>query len=308
MKKILITGCNGFVGKHTVRFFSQKPSCKVYATDIVGDAPENTVFLGGALTPELLAGFGTDFDAVIHCAGTGTVGKAAADPQESYKNTVGTTEYILDFIRHSPDTMLIYLSSAAVYGNEYQSLVPEDAPLSPMSNYGRDKVYVEELLEKYHRAYGCKVNIVRFFSIYGEELRKQLLWDFSNRLHQAMQKNAGSVPCFGTGDEARDFIHVADGVRLFELLIERDEDWQVVNAGTGVVTTVREILEKICSEFGFTGSLDFNGEVRPGDPAILAADTSRQSSIGFKPQIDVAAGVREYVSWFKEEIRKGNVL
>ena len=160
------------------------------------------------------------------------------------------------------------------------------------------KVEVEKLCEEYSEIFGLKINIIRFFSIYGEGLKKQLLWDFSNRVMKDL--GAKKIPCFGKGTEKRDFIHIQDAIKLIELLIEKDNKLDTINCASGVETSVVEILKLISNELNFTGNLVFDNIAKEGDPKILVANIDKALSIGFSPKIKVEDGIKEYIKWFRK--------
>src|SRR5205085_11925901 len=104
-------------------------------------------------------------------------------------------------------------------------------------------------------------------------LRKQLLWDLCTRLSKAPRE----LLLAGTGTEARDFLHVEDAARL---LADRglradgqDAPGAIVNGGTGVATSVREIAERTVAAWGTPTPVRFTARSRPGDPASLVADS-----------------------------------
>jgi len=295
-KKILITGINGFIGSNCVDFFTQKGH-KIFGIDISGENSQN--FILGEVNLENLKSFNQKFDVIIHLAGSGTVGLAAKNPELEYLKTVGSTEYILEYMRlYNKEAKLIYPSSAAVYGDAYESAIEEENQLNPISIYGRHKIEVEKISEEYHRKFDLNINIIRFFSIYGEGLTKQLLWDFSNRVRQNF--NAEILPCFGTGEEKRDFVHIQDAISLIELLINAEEKFVILNCGSGNTTKVSEVLNLIVKELDYKGKLIYDNLGKEGDPKSLVANIEKARLIQFNPKINVEDGIKKYVRWFKK--------
>ena len=84
--------------------------------------------------------------------------------------------------QYSYNTKLIYPSSAAVYGFSNNLPLKEYSDLNPISPYGYHKKIVEELCRMYVEQYAVKVVVLRLFSVYGKELKKQLLWDACKKL------------------------------------------------------------------------------------------------------------------------------
>lgn len=154
----------------------------------------------------------------------------------------------------------------------------------------------EELFNSYSRSFGVRSSVVRLFSIYGPELRKQLLWDLCIRL----QAGAADLILGGTGNEQRDFLHVRDAARFLHAASARSaESCPAFNAGTGIATTVRDIAHHVCSVWGHHGPV-FSGVVRAGDPAFLVADAAGARSLDLGgPLVTWQDGVAEYVQWFR---------
>lgn len=296
MKKILITGKNGFIGSNCAEYFAKK-GYEIFGIDMLGESSSN--FVQGEVNLENIKFFNQKFDAIIHLAGSGTVGIAAKSPDLEHLKTVGSTEHILEYIRlYNQNAKLIYSSSAAVYGDMYDSAISEDAELNPISVYGKHKVEVEKLCKEYNEKFGLNINIIRFFSIYGEGLKKQLLWDFSNRVCHNF--NLKILPCFGTGEETRDFIHIQDALDLIDLLINTEEKFIILNCGSGKSIKVCELLNLVVKELNYKGELIYDNISKEGDPKSLIANIERAKLIGFKAKVDINDGIKKYVGWFKK--------
>ena len=136
---------------------------------------------------------------------------------------------------------------------------------------------------------------MRFFSIYGAGLKKQLLWDTCNRFSQVGKK----AVFFGKGSETRDWIHVEDAAELLFMLSQVDQGMQIINGGSGKARTVREVIEFVATLFGAERMVEFNQVCREGDPQYYWADISEALAIGWKPTISFDEGVRIYVDWHK---------
>lgn len=294
-KKILITGINGFIGSNCAKYFSDK-GAEVFGIDLLGD--KTLSFIKGEVNLDNLKSFNQKFDVIIHLAGSGTVGLAQQNPKLDHQKTVGSTENLLEYMKDfNREAKLIYSSSAAVYGDSYEAPIKETDALNPISVYGKHKVDVEEMCKEHHQKFGLNINVIRFFSIYGEGLKKQLLWDFCNRTINNL--NAENLPCFGTGEEKRDFIHINDAIELIELLIQNGESFELINGGTNLQTSVLQVLNSICRELNFTGRLVFDNIIKEGDPKVLVANIDNALSIGFNPKTTIEEGLKKYVEWFK---------
>jgi UDP-glucose 4-epimerase len=237
---------------------------------------------------------------VFHLAGGSSVGPSIRIPEEDFQRTVVSTSALLDWLRlNAPDSKVVLSSSAAVYGAMHNGPIAESAETIPFSPYGFHKRMAELLFESYYRNFGLNCSFVRLFSVYGSELRKQLLWDVCQRL----SRGTDSIVMHGSGEECRDWFHVEDCVRLLGKVgfAQEKSSSIVLNGGTGVSVRVKEIVEHVMNEWGGIRGLHFNGVVPLGDPRSLVADTQLARSIGFEPSVPWQDGIREYVSWFKDQ-------
>lgn len=233
---------------------------------------------------------------VFHAAGGGSVGASLADPEADAARTIGSLAETMAFIGDdAPHARLVYPSSAAVYGASQPGPIPEDAPLEPISPYGTHKREAEALIVEAARAFGLDAVILRFFSVYGPGLRKQLPWELAGRLWAEPAR----VELSGDGEEVRDFLHVDDAVRLVGLAaaLPRTPSPRVINGGSGRPTTVRELAQGLRAALGSPSRIAFSGEARPGDPRSLLADPGRARALGFAPRIDLGQGLRGFAGW-----------
>lgn len=206
---------------------------------------------------------------------------------------------ILESIRtYSPNSHLILISSAAVYGYQDINLLSEDLVLNPCSIYGFNKAIAEQLTMNYVNFYKLKASIIRPFSVYGPGLRKQVIFDLITKF---TKKSSDPIEIKGTGIETRDFIHVNDIVSGIEKII-RASHYGIINLGTGNGTTLVELASMIGYLVNQNVDFKFLGVVNDLDPPRLIADTAKALEIGITPSIDIASGLDEAVRRSKDRI------
>jgi len=303
MAAVLVTGAQGFIGRHLVGALAAD-GMRVAGLGR-GEAPSASggnglsVWISGDVTVDnlaLAARQAGPFDVVYHLAGGSSVGRSLTHSFDDFANTVDATARLLDWLcSEMSGAALVVASSAAVYGSAAPGPIGEQAPLLPQSPYGVHKVMMEQLVAS--RAALCNLPsaIVRLFSVYGPQLRKQLLWDLCSRWEAG-----SSVMLGGTGAELRDWLHVHDAVRLLRLAAgAASKSAPVINGGTGRGTSVSTIAATARAAWGDDRLTGFSGVARSGDPPSLIANVGRAQALGFEPRIDVSAGVAEYVHWFR---------
>lgn len=295
-----ITGAGGFIGRYVAKAYSEKGYYVVGTGHGVWDEPYSKWGIDewhcGDVTDEFLRTFCKFPDIIIHCAGGSAVGASVLEPGVDFAKTVGSISHVLEFIRkYSPETRLVYLSSAAVYGLSDVFPLNIQSRLNPISPYGTHKKIAEELCTMYGKQYGVKSVIMRLFSVYGNGLRKQLLWDACKKIV------SGNNSFFGTGDETRDWIHVADVARyLAEAQSYASSECPVYNLASGKRVRIVDVLNMVFAAMGASTGPVFGGQKDVGNPMHYWADVSGIDSWKTKPRVGLEDGIKSYAKWYKK--------
>ncbi len=297
---ILIFGARGFIGSNLCTHFINA-GCSVFGTDVFENSPnlKYQYLKVSRLNAQWEDIFKTtNFDVCINAAGSGNVANSIEHPAIDFEANTLDVLRILDALRkYQPFCKYLHISSAAVYGNPAQLPVNESASLNPISPYGYHKLMSEILCKEYHHLFEIPITIIRPFSIFGNGLRKQLLWDICTNL-----KQNDSITLFGTGRETRDFIHISDFTSFIEIILEKSNfDAEIFNAATGSQTSIREIAEIVERSYGNTKKISFNSKSKKGDPQHWEADITAVRKLGFEPQALLETSISEYVNWFNQE-------
>lgn len=296
-----VTGAQGFLGRSTARFLEASgfEVVRIARKPWPEGAPERseTVRLDGMGLEQVLARHGPP-GLILHCAGNGSVGQSFADPVADRESAVSTTAALVALVkRHGLSATLIFPSSAAVYGERGPAPLAETLDARPLAPYGRHKLEAEDLL----RSAAIDAVVIRFFSLYGNGLRKQLFWDLARRILAAQREEA--IPMLGTGDETRDFMHVEDAARLaLHVFHQRKRHFRLVNGASGRATSIRRAATLLRDALGRENPLCFTGEPAQGAPTHLAADVTRLRELGFRSQTALEDGIARYASWVAREI------
>lgn len=301
VKRVLITGAHGFLGRYVARIYGQAGFYVIglgHGSWSASEAKEWGVdeWYHADVDMDSLQSYASHVSIIAHCAGSGSVGFSLSNPMKDFERTVWTTHYVLEYIRtRSPQTRLLYPSSAAIYGNQETLPLTTDMTPNPISPYGVHKSIVEELCVMYAKQYGVHVAVLRLFSVYGNGLKKQLLWDACSKLAQ------GDNTFWGTGEETRDWVHVSDVAQAFLIAGEKASPrCPVVNVGTGHAVQVKDVLDILFEAYGAQGHPAFGGEVNAGNPNHYVADVAAMNGWGWHPSVDLTQGIRAYVRWYRE--------
>lgn len=295
----MVTGAAGFIGAEVVRTLRSRGA---HVTGIghgawTEDLGPEAVFIPADVTLEALKSSVPPPHAIVHCAGSSSVGASFHDPIGDFSKSVLTCHAVLDYMREcAPHAKLVLCSSAAVYGSGHRVPIPENAATRPVSPYGLHKDICERLVRFHAGTWALEAVIVRMFSVYGEGLRKQLLWDACRKLIRGERSFSGG------GDEVRDWIHVADVAEILcDSVAHASREVPVCNAATGRGRKVCDALLDLCRALGTAEQLEFDGISRPGDPAYLVGATDRTESWGWAPKTTMSEGLVRYVRWFSSQ-------
>ena len=238
-------------------------------------------------------------DICVHCAGRASVPLSVIQPAEDFKASVAGTFNLLEALRlNAPECHLIYLSSAAVYGNPKELPVREEASCKPISPYGFHKLICENLCKEFYEIYGLKTTIARIFSAYGPGLRRQVVWDVCNKI-----LTQPSLNLQGTGKESRDFIHVRDVARAIYHISETSSSiGAIFNLGSGNETTIQDLVNLILKHLEKDKLIQFDNKVPVGSPVNWRADISKLNQIRFFAEVTLSQGVSVYSKWCQAEV------
>lgn len=319
---ILITGGAGYIGSHTAKEMT-KQGYSVVVLDSLEKGHEQALANCDFEKCDLrdLEAVKSVFakrkvDGVIHFAAYASVPDSVIDPAKYYENNIIGGLNLLKAMREADVTRIVFSSSAAVYGEPKSSPILENSDKQPTNPYGWTKLQFEQILADYDRAYGIKSVCLRYFCAAGADPEGKLGEAHEPETHvipMAILTALGRRPefkIFGTdyptpdGTGVRDFIHVTDlataHIASLDYLRNGGESNQF-NCGNEKGFSVREIVDTVMEVTGNKFSVKEEPR-RPGDPAILVADTKKaQSRLGFKPQFsDIDTIVRTSWRWLKD--------
>jgi UDP-glucose 4-epimerase len=302
MRNILITGSNGFIGRSLVNYFLDKGDY-VIGIDI-SSGSENKIdlkryqFFCFELPSSELKSILERFlpEIIIHAAGSSSVPDSIINPEIDFQKSIVSLHSILEGARKfSANSLIVFTSSAAVYGNVNELPISEDSQINPISPYGYHKYLCELLLDEYYKIYSIKSSILRLYSIYSHGLKNRIFWDVCLKA-----KESKTITLFGTGDETRDYIHIKDFLQVVSLIIEKGEhNASRYNVANGIEVSTKELATKLITNLGKGNELNFNEIVREGDPIRWVADLQKVKKLGYKQTLSINEGLHQYADWFK---------
>lgn len=290
--RVVITGSSGFIGSWLLRNLVRR------GHDVVGidKVDREGLYADGAwVRAEILELGRADLaalrpDVLVHLAEPASVGKSFEDIRAECRDGLLGTAHVIDLWRALPGLRLVYVSSAAVYGDRNVHRCTESLEARPLSPYGAFKAAAENLIRIMGARHQQPYVIVRPFSVYGPGLHKQVIYDVTKRMLAAPTPH---LEITGTGREERDFVYVDDCCDAIAGLLRLPASRSpVVNIGTGRSTTLRALVRLLRELTGANVSFGFKGVDAPGNPRRLVASVDRLHHLGIACPTKVRHGLR----------------
>lgn len=310
---VVVTGGAGFIGSHTVDRLVAS-GCRVVVLDNFSTGKrENlaawsnddrveivTVNIADGLFAPLAAVTARrgPVERIIHLAAQTSVIYSIQNPLEDVRVNYAGTVQVLEYARAAGVRKVVFSSSAAVYGDVDRLPVAETNERKPLSPYGIDKLGSEHFLYCYSVLHAVPATALRFFNVYGprQDPRSPYSGVISIFAERAMR--GAPLTIFGDGGQTRDFVYVADVARaVVSACLSDAGDRAVMNIGTGVETSVRELAETIIELCG-SASVISHAEARAGEILRSVADVTRAGEIfGFRAETRLRDGLAHTLAW-----------
>lgn len=215
-------------------------------------------------------------DILIHAAGSSSVQESIKDPLNDFLNSSYLFKKIVESIRIAAEnTRIVFLSSAAVYGDIVAIPMSENFTLKPISPYGFNKLICEQIAREYSEIFNIPVLIVRLFSVFGYEQKKLIIWELFKKFSEET-----SVTIEGTGNEVRDFLYIEDFAEiLMELLVKNNKNFNIINLASGQSYRIIDIAIKMKNFLKNSKNIQILNKERFGNPKEWVADITKCESI-----------------------------
>lgn len=302
MKRALITGISGFVGKH-LRNELIHAGWQVYGFDI-RPAGEK-VFVGDLSDRAALTRAVADCqpDAVFHLAGI----IKSQDPQAYYiSNLFGTLNLLDAVLQMKKRPKVVLASSSAVYGlTKSARPITERSPLRPVTEYAVSKVAQETAALRYHYAFGLDVIIARMFNLLGPGQSPDLACSaFARQIALAEISDQNEIVT-GNLDAKRDFVDVRDAARAFALLAEKGQAGQTYNVCSGNAVAIQECLSEMMlrSKKQLSARVD-PARVQKNDvPVQVGSFQKLHKAAGWNPRIPLNESLEDLLNDWRERVK-----
>jgi UDP-glucose 4-epimerase len=286
--RAIVTGGAGFVGSHVVDALLARGDEVTVVDDLSTGQREFVDPAAQLIEHDIREPLVFEADVVFHLAAQADVGTSVEKPLfDAEVNVLGTLN-VLEAARATGAAVVFTSTGGAIYG-DVTAPAAEDAPLRPVSPYGMAKLAGEAYVGGWRRVHGLQTAVVRLANVYGPRQSAALEGGVVAIFLERMAAGEETL-IFGDGEQSRDFVYVGDVVAAILAAAQRDEG--VFNVGTGVETTVLDLVERVGR---LSGRGDFEPQFAPRregevernalDPALAA------ERLGFRAERTIEAGL-----------------
>ncbi len=309
LKKVLVTGCAGFIGSHLVdRLLAI--GHEIRGIDNFSTGQER--FLAGArgngrfsllrgdlLDTALLTKALQGCDIVFHLAANADVRFGTEHPHKDLEQNTIVTYNVLEAMRAAGVKRIAFSSTGSVYGETAVFPTPESAPFPTQTSlYGASKLAGEGLIAAYCEGFGYQSHIFRFVSILGERYTHGHVFDF----YKQLKSDPTTLRVLGNGKQRKSYLYVHDCIDAILLAVEKaTEKVNIFNLGTDNFCEVNDSIGWISETLGVSPKVHYAGGERGwiGDNPYIFLDTTKIRGLGWVPKLSIRESVVKTVEFLR---------
>ncbi len=307
-KKILVTGCAGFIGSHlceklislgyhVVGIDNFSTGKKKFIESLIGNKNFELKKLD-LLNEQKLYRYFKNVKLVFHLAANADVKNGFLHPKKDLEQNTLVTYNVLEAMRKQSIKKIIFASTGSIYGEPKKFPTKEnyDFPIQT-SLYGSSKLACEGLIQAYSSGFGFKSIIFRFVSIMGERYTHGHLFDF----YKQLIKNKSKLKVLGNGQQKKSYLNVSDCIDAMIMTMHRNmKNVQIYNLGTDRFITVKHSIKIILRVLNLKPKIYYKGGKRGwiGDSPKIYLDTSKIRKIGWKTKKTIEESIKETIEYF----------
>jgi dTDP-glucose 4,6-dehydratase len=317
MATIVVCGGAGFIGSHFVRYWlTRHPADRVVCYDLLTYAGnlDNLADVAAGYASRYRFEWGDIGDHghliqlfdqespswVVNFAAESHNSRAVLDPEAFFRTNVLGTVALARAVRDAGVPRFHHVSTCEVFGDlplESDERFDDDAPYRPRTPYSAAKAAGDLAVRSFVATFGLPATISVCCNNYGPyQLPEKLIPHFAVR---ALQGEA--LPLYRSSANRREWLHVLDHCRAIELILARGLVGETYNVGSGVELDVEAIATRVLATLGLDDSLKTYVDDRPGlDRRYLLDPTKIRRELGWAPTVDLDAGLRETILWYRD--------
>jgi nucleoside-diphosphate-sugar epimerase len=296
----LVTGGAGFIGSHIVEALLRKKHQVRVLDDFSSGKQENLpadpdleILKGDIRDSEAVTRAVAGVDGVFHEAALVSVPKSIEHPEDSFEINAKGTLNVFQAARNAGVRRVVCASSAAVYGDKTELPLAESVVPRPLSPYGLDKLYGEQLAALYSTLYGQEIFALRYFNVFGPRQDPSSPYSGVISVFANCLKSGRQATIFGDGEQTRDFVYVGDVVEAnLKAMSAAFHGFRAFNVGCGRQTSLNNLYAELQRLIGSSIPPAYAAP-RAGDIRHSLADISLiQRELGYAPAFNLSEGLR----------------
>ena len=297
--KVVVTGGAGFIGSHLTEYLVKKHQNVTIVDNLkngklknIKNVKKDIKFVKiDILDYNSLKEIVKNCDCVFHHAALTSVPESFTDSKNYHKTNVTGTENILKLAKKF-NFKVIFASSAAVYGNQKQIPIKENAKKYPLNPYGITKLKAEQLCKKYAEK-GVSVIVLRYFNVYGLRQNDNYAGVISKFLKNILKNKPPTIN--GDGLQIRDFVYVEDVCDANFLAMKSNVKHTFLNIGTGKTKSIKQLASLMLRIHKMDNKPTYT-KMQKGDIRLSQSDIARaQKLLSWKPKTTLS-------SWLKNNL------
>jgi GDP-L-fucose synthase len=299
---ILVAGGSGLVGSAIVR------ELKGLSKDVVGISSKDVDLLDREKTFEFINNL-KPTEIIDSAAKVGGIGGNNSYPVEFLSQNLQIQSNLMDAAHAAKVSKFVFLGSSCIYPRDCAQPIKEEYLLTGAleqtnSAYAVAKIAGIELIKSYRKEYGYKWISVMPTNMYGPNdnfdlENSHVLPALIRKFVEAKRSNSPEVVLWGSGTPLREFLHVDDLAKAILVCLEKYDDSQQINIGSGDEISIKDLGQKIANLTGFTGKVVWDSNRPDGTPRKVL-DSTKINKLGWKPSITLDQGIAATVEWYQE--------
>ncbi len=314
MKKILICGATGFIGKNITLGLSKNKNYKIHAVRFKRPAYKTSTnvkwFQADLRNPSSVDKLMKGMDIVIQAAATTSGSKdIVSKPYVHVTDNAVINSYMFRSAYDQKVKHFIFPSCTVMYPSSKKATKESDYNGNIIDKYkgaGETKVYLEKIAKFYSMLSETKFTIIRHSNIYGPHDKYDLDKShvFGATITKVMRAK-DTLEVWGTGNEIRDFLYTEDLISFIKLVITKQKsNYEIYNCGSGVPIKVKDLCKKIILLSGKDLKIIFN-KAKPSIPFNMYLNCNKaKRDLGWKATNNIDLGIKKTINWWKKNIKK----
>jgi GDP-L-fucose synthase len=253
---------------------------------------------------------------IVAAARVGGIHANNTRPALFIRDNLVIQDNVIDAAYRAGVAKFVFLGSSCIYPKLAPQPIKEEylltGPLEPTNEwYAVAKIAGVKMCQAYRREFGFNAISLMPTNLYGpgdnfDLQNSHVLPALIRRFHEAKLRGDETLSIWGTGTPRREFLHVDDLADAVVYLLETYEGESIVNIGWGEDVTISELAELVMAATGYQGRLVFDPSKPDGTPRKLL-DTTRLTSLGWRPKIPLETGIASTYAWFREHVAEARL-